>query len=244
MNIGHNNSLAVAQRVNLPASVIGSVCQTARADYYRFEAQNGQEIGVQVTRSPDVAALKRRPTPAARLPVELLLNRACSCLIRAGVCLLKATPASWLTCARRRGTISSVFAIDNIEAGTSSIITCMSGKSQSSPLGPQARHEEQIEVQGVNLGPMKSVRIRAPADAKPGSRVPLSAMTPHGLAVGCSDLLVGEFPEERNPTHGSEVSAGEAFLRFPSLATGESLGRVPPRTGESKQGRENDWRSR
>src|SRR5262249_33501428 len=46
-----------------------------------------------------------------------------------------------------------------------------------------------------NLGGVKSVRVKAPADALPGTRLPVPVQTPQGTPLGNLSVLVGEFPE-------------------------------------------------
>src|SRR5262249_37883060 len=45
------------------------------------------------------------------------------------------------------------------------------------------------------LGGRKTVRIKAPADAAPGTRIPVNVTTPRGEPLGNVSVIVGEFRE-------------------------------------------------
>src|SRR5262249_19712324 len=62
------------------------------------------------------------------------------------------------------------------------------------PLGLQRGTEADIRVEGVHLGPNTTVRIKAPADAAPGTTIPLPLTTPLGPPLSARTLVVGEFP--------------------------------------------------
>jgi hypothetical protein len=55
--------------------------------------------------------------------------------------------------------------------------------------------EADIHLEGVNLGPSRTVRVKAPADAAIGSRLPVPVTSPEGPVLGNPTVVVGEFPE-------------------------------------------------
>src|SRR5262249_37311736 len=63
------------------------------------------------------------------------------------------------------------------------------------PLGLQRGTSEIIHLQGVNLGDKAQVSVRATADARPGTWLPVTIETPQGKPLGNPRVVVGEFPE-------------------------------------------------
>ena len=72
-----------------------------------------------------------------------------------------------------------------------------------------------MAVEGVHLGAARTARVKVPADAVPGSRVPVAVTTPTGPPLGNPTVVVGEFPE---------VSAGERTTAVP--VPGTANGRI------------------
>src|SRR5262249_27762544 len=63
------------------------------------------------------------------------------------------------------------------------------------PLGLERGTEADIRLEGVHLGHARSVRVKAPADAAPGSKPALPAPTPLGAPLNAKSVVVGESPE-------------------------------------------------
>src|SRR5262249_58789401 len=63
------------------------------------------------------------------------------------------------------------------------------------PLGVQRGTEADIRLEGVHLGTASTVRVKAPADAAPGTQLPVPVTTPKGAPAGAPSVVVGEFPE-------------------------------------------------
>ena len=61
------------------------------------------------------------------------------------------------------------------------------------PLGLQRGTERTFRVEGVHLG-SQTVTIKAPADAAPGTKLPVPIASPRGPVVGALSVIVGEFP--------------------------------------------------
>src|SRR5262249_33800746 len=70
------------------------------------------------------------------------------------------------------------------------------------PLGLQKGTEADIHLEGVHLGGVNKVHVKATSDV--GSRMPINLSTPLGTPLGARNIVVGEFPEVFPKT--SEVS--------------------------------------
>jgi len=57
------------------------------------------------------------------------------------------------------------------------------------PLGIQRGAEADIHVEGVYLGATRIVHLKAPADAAPGSRLPVPLNTPNGSPLGAIGII-------------------------------------------------------
>ncbi len=78
------------------------------------------------------------------------------------------------------------------------------------PLGLQRGTERDIHLEGVFLGPA-TMRVKAPADVAPGTRLPLAITTPLGAPLGSASVIIDEFPE---------VMPGSTSLPVPGTANG------------------------
>src|SRR5262249_32249851 len=63
------------------------------------------------------------------------------------------------------------------------------------PLGVPRGVETEVRLEGVHLGKVRTVKVKAPATAAPGTRVRIPFTTPAGTPLGLPALLGGEFPE-------------------------------------------------
>jgi hypothetical protein len=74
------------------------------------------------------------------------------------------------------------------------------------PLGVPRGAETTVRVLGVHLGKERMARVKVPADAVPGSRVPVP-FTVGGVApLGTNSVVVGEFSETANEDRGGRLS--------------------------------------
>ncbi len=176
-----NNSPGTGQKIALPATVVGSLGQTGDVDFYRFEAGAGQQIGVQVQ------------TTAAKLDPELRLTDATGqVLAESGNGVLGYTcpkAGTYALGVRDRDYRGSAGMQYRLHIGEIPIVTAVF------PLGLQRGAEAAIHVEGVHLGQAKTVRVKAPPDAAPGTRIPVPLTTPWGPPLNAPSLFVGEFPE-------------------------------------------------
>lgn len=178
-----NDSPRTAQKVTLPLKLEGRIGRAGDVDYYRFEAKAGQEVGVQVlaaTIGSKLDPVLELSDAAGNVVAESgsgLLGYTCP---RAGVYALGIRDRQY----RGGGTMHY-----QLNVGPLPIITGVF------PLGVQRGTEAEIHLEGVNLGKVRSVRIKAPANAAPGSRLPVTFTTPHGKPLGNPSVVVGEFPD-------------------------------------------------
>ncbi len=207
-----NDSPRTGQRIKLPATVHGSIGRAGDVDYYRFEAKAGQEIGVQI-----------QPVAKAKLDVVLqlidadgriltestkgLLGFACP---KAGVYALGIRDREY------RGDPGMKY---ELTMGNIPIVTSVF------PLGVERGKEAEIDLEGVNLGPARSVHLKVPADAAPGSRVPVPVAK--GV-LGIPTVRIDEFPQVASPVAYAPGSPktpvayapGSPVLPIPGTANG------------------------
>jgi WD40 repeat protein len=174
-----NDSPRTGQTVKLAATVNGSIGRAGDVDYYRFEAKAGQEIGVRVqpAAGAKLEAVLRLLDADGRILTEStngLLGFTCT---KAGVHALVIRDREY------RGDPGMKYRLD---LGDLPVVTGVF------PLGLQRGTEAEIHVQGVNLGPVRSVRMKVLADAAVGSRLPVPLPV---KALGNPDVRVEEFPQ-------------------------------------------------
>jgi hypothetical protein len=188
-----NDTPTTAQPVTLPVSIHGSIARAGDVDYFRFEAKAGQEIGVQALTSAIGSKLE---------PVLLLTDAAGKVLAESTNSLLGYTcprAGTYALGIRDRDYRGGSDMPYRLHVGDLPIVTSVF------PLGLQRGTEKDIAVSGVNLGGAKTVRVKAPADAAPGTRLPVSVSVPKGTPLGNPTVVVGEFPE----VQGSQSTALE-----------------------------------
>jgi hypothetical protein len=186
-----NDSPATAQKVTLPVSVHGSLGKAGDVDYYRFEAKAGQEIGAQVLM---VAA-------GSKVAPVLVLTDAAGRVVAEGTggllgytCPMAGTYALGFRDRDYRGGADMAY---RLHVGNLPVVTSVF------PLGVRRGTEQVVTVEGVNLGGAKSVRVKAPADAAPGTKIAVSVTAPHGTPLGNPTVVVGEFSETQGQQPGS-----------------------------------------
>jgi hypothetical protein len=189
-----NDSPTTAQHVTLPVSIHGSIARAGDVDYYRFEAKAGQEVGVQAVTS----------AIGSKLDPVLLLTDACGRALAestSGVLGYRCPQAgSYALGIRDREYRGGADMPYRLNIGDLPIITAVF------PLGLRRGTEAEVAVEGVNLGPTRTLKIKAAADAVPGTRLSVSLTTPHGAPLSKPSLVVGEFPEVGSP-HGAVLTA-------------------------------------
>jgi WD40 repeat protein len=207
-----NGSPGNGQKVTLPVTVAGTIDRAGDVDFYRFEAMAGQELGVQVL-----------VPPGSKLAPFLKLTDAAGRTLAEGEGILGYTfPAAgtYAVGVRDREFRGDPKMHYRLHLGDLPVITAVY------PLGLQRGTEAEIHLDGVNLGPARVHRVKAPADAAPGTRLPLTVHTPKGTPLGPKQVVVGEFPEV-------QASPG-AILTLP--VPGTANGRI------AKPGATDTWR--
>ena len=176
-----NNAASASQAVSLPATLVGGLGQAGDIDFYRFEAQPGQEIGVQV-----VVAAGSKLEPVLQITDhrgQVLAESAGGFL---GLSSLHGGP--YTLGIRDRDYRGGPDMGYRLHLGDIPVVTSVY------PLGLQRGTEKHVELQGVNL-PKGPLSVKAEPDAVPGSRVPVRITTAEGVPLGAPSLVVGEFPE-------------------------------------------------
>ena len=178
-----NNSPGTGQKIVLPATIVGSCDRTGDVDFFRFEARAGQQVGVQVLTS----AVGSKLTPSLRLTDasgQILAESDNGTL--GYTCVKAGTYAIGIRDNDYRGGAGMHY---RLHVGDIPIITAVF------PLGLQRGTEADIRMEGVHLGKTRSVRVKAPTNAAPGTTIPLSITTPLGSPLNTKSVVVGEFPE-------------------------------------------------
>jgi WD40 repeat protein len=208
-----NDSPTTGQRIKVPATIVGSLGKAGDLDFYRFEAQASQEIGVQVL----TKALGSKVDPVLALTDakgEVLTESSNGLL--AYRCPETGTYSLGLRDREYRGGKEMHY---RLHIGDIPIITGVF------PLGVQRGTEADIHLEGVNLGKTNVVRVKAPAEAAIGSWLPVNVGNMKENPLGNPRVMVGEFPEvssspglqARDPKHGD--SRGQA-IPVPGTANG------------------------
>jgi WD40 repeat protein len=178
-----NDSPTTGQKIALPSSISGSIAKPGDVDYYRFEADKGQEIGVQVLTAAVGSALDpvlRLTDASGKLLADSnsgLLGFTCP---KAGVYALGIRDREFRGGARMHY---------RLHIGTIPMVTGVF------PLGLERGTTAEIHLQGVHLGKTRSIRVKAPATAEPGTRLPVPVTVAGSPPLGNPSVVVGEFPE-------------------------------------------------
>ncbi len=191
-----NDSPTTGAKVTLPASIVGAIGRPGETDYYRFEAKAGQEVGAQVV------------TAGSKLDPVLVLTDAAGAVLAEGatalgfICPKAGAYAVGVRDREYRGGADMPY---RLHVGAVPVVTAVF------PLGLRRGSEADIRLEGVHLGGIKSVNVKAPADAALGSRIPVPVTSPLGAPLGNPSVVVGEFPEAIN---------GEKPLPVPGTGNG------------------------
>jgi hypothetical protein len=173
-----NDSPSAAQKIVLPATIAGAFSRAGAVDFYRFDAREGQEIGVQAVApkfDPVLVLTDASGTPLAESDKGVL----------GYICPKAGTYSVGIRDREYRGEPAMNY---HLNVGDIPIVTAVF------PLGIQRGTEADIHVTGVHLGGASTVRLN-PGGAKIGEKIPVNLPTPLGPALGSPTLVVGEFPE-------------------------------------------------
>jgi WD40 repeat protein len=178
-----NDSPKTGQKVKLPVTVVGAISQAGSVDYYRFDAHAGQQVGVQIL----TAAIGSKLDPVLQLfdGVGRVVAESTNGLL-GYTCEQASTYALGVRDREFRGGKEMQY---RLHMGRIPVVAAVF------PLGLQRGTEAEIDIDGVYLGEIRSVRLKAGAEAAIGSRLPVSIVTPYGKPLGDPSVVVGEFPE-------------------------------------------------
>lgn len=199
----NSDSARTAAKIALPVTVLGAIDRAGDADYYRFDATAGQQVGVQM-----------QPADPKKLDAVLTVSDADGKVIaESGNGLLgfvapkAGTYAVGVADKEFRGGPGFDY---KLNAGDIPVVTSVY------PLGVQRGKTVTVHVDGVNLGePMgRAVTLTVPASAEVGSRIPVPLPQVKGeTPLGMASLVVSEFPSAVATSDGADI-------RVPGTADG------------------------
>ena len=179
LNVGGAND--TTHSAELDHTLIGTLARPGDVAYFRFAAKAGQEVGVQAV---NPAGSKLDPVMQWTDSTGRVLAESAGGLLGV-VCPEAGTYTLALRDRDYRGGADFRY---RLNVGAVPVVTGVV------PLGLQRGTERTIHVEGVNLG-NHAVTVKAPADAVPGSKIPVPVTSPHGPVLGSPTVVVGEFPE-------------------------------------------------
>jgi hypothetical protein len=200
--IGASDSARTAAKVNLPATVVGSLDRAGDTDYFRFDATAGQEVGVQLV-----------PNDAKKLDATLTVTN------ESGTVLAESTNGLLGFTAPKAGTYAVSVADKEFRGGAGFEYRLHIGDipivTGVFPLGIARGRETTIHVDGVNLtADGRKAKMNVPTTAAVGGKIPVPIPTVNGEPpLGAASVVVGEFPASVVPPDGGEV-------RVPGTADG------------------------
>jgi hypothetical protein len=186
-----NDSPKTGQKVVLPVTIAGAMDKAGDLDWFRFEAKEGQEVGVQVltnTIGSKLEPVLRLVDPEGVIVAESLTGLLGNRCTKAGI---------WSLGIRDREYRGGPGMHYRLHIGNIPIVTSVF------PLGLQRGTEADIHLEGVHLGKVRSVRVKASATV--GARLPVPLTTPEGPPLGNPTVVVGEFPEVAMTTTGTTI---------------------------------------
>lgn len=198
---GAQDSPRIGMKVNAPATLVGTIGKAGDADYFRFEVKANQEIAVQAL----TAAIGSKLEPILELTDDkgtVLLESASGLL--GYRCPLTGTLSLGIRDREFRGGADFKY---RISLGDFPMITGVT------PLSIARGIVTPVDLIGVNLGDKHHVRMSAPADAAPKSKIAVPLPEFSEKVIGDAKVVVGEFPER-------PVVRDEASIPVPGTATG------------------------
>jgi WD40 repeat protein len=179
-----NDSPGQAQAIPLPATLAGKLDKTGDLDFFRFDVKAGQQVGVQIL----TAAVGSKVEPTLQLTdlrgrvlAESNDGHLGHTFAEAGVYVLGVRDREF------RGGAGMHY---RLHVGEIPVVTAVF------PLGAQRGVETEVRIDGVFLA-TKSAKVRIPADAAPGAKIPVPVSSSLGQPLGNASIVAGEFPEVR-----------------------------------------------
>jgi hypothetical protein len=199
-----NESQTAAQPVAVPATITGAIDRAGDGDVYRFDAQPGQQLAFEVVAGAIGSKLEPVLTlwgPNGTLLAEVRGGLLAHTFDEAGSYALRVRDIDY------RGSGEMFY---RLNVGDMPVITDVF------PLGLARGSEIDVEVRGVNLGGVKTVKVRAAETAELGSRVDAAVKLEDQLAgaggspLNSKSLVVGEFAEVTEQGANDEPAGANA----------------------------------
>ncbi len=194
--VGATDSARTAMIVKPSTTITGVVDRPGDVDYFRFEAKIGDQIGAQVIASEVRSKLD---------PVLVLTDENGTVLAEGGTSLgfVVRTPGTFAMGIRDREFRGGADFSYRLHLGEVPVITGVF------PLAAQRGRMSTVHIKGVNLAPESTsvtVKVTVPADAVPGSRVPVPLAGDLAKALGSPSVVVSEFPSVvMDPIAGADI---------------------------------------
>jgi WD40 repeat protein len=178
-----NDTPGTGQKISLPATLAGSLGKAGDIDFYRFDAKEKQEIGVQVVAAAD----------AKFEPVLQLLNSDGKVVAEGDSVLgyVCPQPGTYMLGIRDREFRGGGLEY-RLHVGDLPVVTAVF------PLGMQRGTRATIQLEGVNLvkpGFVKASDLHVPAETAAGTQLTVPFRSPSGAPLGNPRIVIGEFPE-------------------------------------------------
>jgi hypothetical protein len=183
------DSSAAPQLVELPATVIGSIDSAGEKDAYQFEGKGGEEIVFRVLASQ----------LGSKLASMLVLSDASGKVLAAAGQSTDRRDAELHSTLAESGTYTITVADRDDGGGAGYFYRLDAGDlpyiASVFPLGVRAGHSTEVNLQGVNLGGTRQVKLQAPASAEGWTTIPLDAVGTGIHPINEVRLAVGSEPE-------------------------------------------------
>ncbi|HKA07715.1 MAG TPA: WD40 repeat domain-containing protein, partial [Gemmataceae bacterium] len=186
--------------ITLATTIAGTLDRAGRADYFRFPAKAGQQVGAQILTA--VVGSKLDPVLELADADGRVLAESLNGLL-AYTCPTDGSYAIGVHDKEYRGGADQFY---RLHVGEIPIV------SGVVPMGVQRGKEATVNLVGVNLG-ASTATVKVPADAAIGSRVPIPLPDMGEKPLGSASVLVGEFPEVT-------VEKDQAAIATPGTANG------------------------
>lgn len=176
-----NDSARRAKTLALPASIVGAITRAGEADYFRFEAKAGQEIGIQLT----------DPLPGSKLDPVLELTDVNGNVLAEGTKLVAhqiardGIYAIGIRDKEYRGGSDFTY---RLHAGNIPIIT------RILPMGVPRGKSTKLTLVGVNL-PVKEIKFPVAETVQPGESLQVTIPGMMEQPVGERSVIAGEYHE-------------------------------------------------
>jgi hypothetical protein len=183
-----NDSPERSQRVELPATLVGTLSVAGDVDTYQFLGQAGEEVVFQPLAASLGSLLQSVLT--LRDSTGQVLGSAGEFSRNPETVLTARLPADgWYTIAisdlEKKGGWNYFY---RLRAGALPYVT------EVFPLGVRAGEAAEVAVKGVNLGEVRTVKVEAPAHDGTWQTIPLRVKTAQGEAFNKVRLAVGATP--------------------------------------------------